>query len=209
MQHRSLRRMIAAIALGTIAPTLLGTSAMGTDAPTGSCPDGTVTVVVDFTDLGGRIEIGSATDWSTGTAALTSAGFADTRDASGMICAIDSLPEPCPAEFTGSWWTYWSAENDDAWQFAAEGPDTTEPAAGGIEGWRYHDGTAGPGITPADAAELPATVTADGAVAPPADALPVWGPWVFGLLGLAAVGALAAVAIRQRRGTAHGPYGQD
>jgi hypothetical protein len=200
--------MIAAIALGTIASTLLGTSAMGADAPTGPCPDGTGTVVVDFTDLGGRIEIGCATDWSTGTAALTSAGFADTRDASGMICAIDSLPDPCPAEFTGSWWSYWYGE-DDSWRAWMEGSDTAAPGQGGIEGWRYSDGTAGPGITPAEAAELPATVTADGAVAPPADALPVWGPWVFGLLGLAAVGALAAVAIRQLRGTAHGPHGQD
>jgi hypothetical protein len=198
---------IGAIALASVAAPAAGTGAQTQD---GACPDDAVTVVVDFTDLGGAIEIGCATDASTGTAALTSAGFVDTRDDSGMICAIDSLPDPCPAEFAGSWWSYWYAD-EDAWQSWQEGSDTAVPVAGGIEGWRYHDGSAGPGIEPAQVSEQGAPAGTDGAATPPADLAPEVSPWVFALVALAIVGAGAALAVRYlRRGsTSHGPYGQD
>ncbi|WP_372593860.1 hypothetical protein [Actinotalea sp.] len=79
-----------------------------------------------------------------GREALQQAGFVDTRDDSGLICAIDSQPDPCPAEFTGSYWSYWHAEQGGEWETYMEGSDTAVPAAGSVEGWRYFDGSAGP-----------------------------------------------------------------
>lgn len=117
--------------------------------PSGPCTDPSgVTVVVDLTDLGGEVETGCATDPATGTEALQQAGFTDTRDASGLICAIESMPDPCPAEFEGVYWSYWFAEPGGQWQTYMEGPDTAAPAPGSVEGWRYSDGSAGPTVQP-------------------------------------------------------------
>jgi hypothetical protein len=214
MQHHSLPwTRLVTVALGAIALASIGAPAVGTDSQVlpGACTDGEgVTVVVDFTDIGGEIEVGCATDATTGTAALTSAGFTDTRDATGMICAIDSLPDPCPATFTGSYWSYWYADGG-AWQAWMEGSDTAVPIDGGAEGWRYNDGSAGPGVDPAALAD-------DAGPAEP-DAIPVAitpevaraNPWVVGLVGVAVVAAALVVGVRLLRGrpSDHGPYGQD
>lgn len=116
-------------------------------APDGACTDPTgVTVVVDATALGGDVSIGCADDSpATGTDALRQAGFADTRDASGLICAVDNLPDPCPTTFEGSYWSYWYAQ-DGTWQAYTEGSDTATPQPGGVEGWRWSDGSAGPEV---------------------------------------------------------------
>jgi len=138
-----------ALALLIAAAALLPASAQAAAAPDGACTDPTgVTVVVDLTDLGGEVEVGCADAPATGTAALNDAGFVDTRDAAGLICAIDALPDPCPATFEGSYWSYWYAAPGGEWQSYLEGSDTAVPAAGAVEGWRYLDGSAGPGIVP-------------------------------------------------------------
>lgn len=205
-------------------------------APSGPCTDGDgVTVVVDLTDLGGEVEVGCATGAGTGTEALQAAGFTDTRDASGMICAVDALPDPCPATFEGSFWSYWFAGEDGTWQTYMEGSDTAVPAAGGVEGWRYSDGSAGPTLSPADALALAPQAgdeatedeaTADQATEDeatedaPADdettvseGSPVEGtdglsPVLLGAAGVIAVLAVGAVLLR-RRSDQHGPSGQD
>lgn len=215
MQHHSRPwTRLAAIAFGVIALASVGTPAVAADAadPPGACADGQgVTVVVDFTELGGEVEVGCATDITTGTAALTSAGFVDTRDAAGMICAIDSLPEPCPATFTGSYWSYWNAEGGE-WLAWMEGSDTAVPAAGGVEGWRYNDGSAGPGVDPA---ALPRADDGD----PESDSILVTAmpevdrtaPWVPVLVGVAILAAalVAGARLLRTRRSDHGPDGQD
>uniref|UniRef100_UPI0035683872 hypothetical protein n=1 Tax=Actinotalea sp. TaxID=1872145 RepID=UPI0035683872 len=58
--------------------TLLALSGVAAPAAAaeGACTDADgVTVVVDFTDLGGEVEIGCATAPATGTEALQEAGF--------------------------------------------------------------------------------------------------------------------------------------
>lgn len=153
---------LAALAL-VLAPAA-GTAAAApvTTSVDGGCTDPAgVTVVVDFTDLGGDVEIGCApAGAATGTEALQAAGFTDTRDASGLICAIDTQPDPCPATFTGSYWSYWSAAPDGAWTAYMEGSDTAVPAAGALEGWRYNDGSQGPGVEPTAVAQA-SEATAD------------------------------------------------
>lgn len=119
------------------------------------CGDGVI-VVVDFTELDGGVNTGCAPgDPSTGRAALEAAGFTVTEAQPGFICAIDSRPDPCPTTFEGSYWSYWHATPAGQWESYQVGADSSDPAPGDLEGWRYNDGSAAPGLAPADA---PATV---------------------------------------------------
>jgi hypothetical protein len=160
--------LLLVVAAFAFAPAATATADPG---PTGPCTDADgVTVVVDLTELGGSVEVGCAASAATGAEALTAAGFTDTRDASGLVCALESAPEPCPTEFTGTYWSYWTATPDGAWTMSMEGPDTTVPAPGSLEGWRYGDGSAGPTIAPADALAAPADAPTQEAAEPTADA---------------------------------------
>lgn len=198
----------------------------------GGCSDGQgVTVVVDLTDLGGAVEVGCAPTAATGAEALTAAGFTDTRDASGLLCAIETMPDPCPAEFTGSWWSYWYAAPGGEWQTYNEGPDTATPQPGAYEGWRYSDGTSGPTVTPADVAAAASAQptastaptassagtadpdTSDAALAVAAGEQETGGTpaWVVAAVAVVGIGALAAVIVglQRRRRDLTGPPGQD
>src|SRR5699024_7745112 len=84
--------------------------------------------------------------------ALESAGFTPEDSQPGMICAIDSSPDPCPEEFDGNFWSYWNAEQDGEWETYEVGADDAEPAPGSFEGRRYFDGSEGPQATPAEIA---------------------------------------------------------
>lgn len=196
-----------------------------------ACADGTgVTVVVDLTDLGGAVEVGCAEGApASGAQALVDAGFTDTRDAAQMICAIDGLPDPCPTTFEGSWWSYWSAGPDGAWVSYDVGPDQSAPEPGTVEGWRYHDGSAGPTVTPAaalatvgeaaaeDAAQEDASADQTARDAAGADDAVVSdeqdgpGPVTPLVLGaaLAVLLVAAVVGLTRRRRDPHGPGGQD
>lgn len=211
------RQFAAALLAAGFAIPLAASSAAGdTLVPPSPCQDG-VTVVVDFTDLGGQLETGCATDPATGIEALQQAGFTDTRDPAGMICAIDARPDPCPETFAGSYWSYWYGGQDGTWQVWMEGADTSVPAAGGFEGWRYNDGSTGPGELPLDLRAQPTDESAavssdDGTDA--GDLVPEAAqPWVFAVVGIGAVAAVVAVGVglmrRSGRGSSNGPAGQD
>lgn len=181
--------------------------------PSGACTDPTgVTVVVDLTDLGGEVEIGCADAPATGTEALQAAGFVDTRDASGMICAIDALPDPCPATFEGSYWSYWYAEPGGEWQTYMEGSDTAVPAAGAVEGWRYDDGSLPPSIDPPSAAAQETEATDEESATPEAETTtpaPISAvddtdssstlPTLVGIGGVAVLVAAGVLVARRRR----------
>jgi LPXTG-motif cell wall-anchored protein len=147
-------------------------------APTaGACAGQSgVTVVVDLTDLGGNVEVSCAHGTpTTGRQALVDAGFRTTDDAAGMICAINLTPDPCPATFAGSYWSYWSAAPGAAWTAYAVGADSSHPAPGGFEGWRYNDGSKGPSLLPAALqVEKAATAPAAAENQPKTNQSPTW-----------------------------------
>ncbi|WP_324649787.1 hypothetical protein [Georgenia sp. H159] len=199
---------VAGVVLG-----LTGIAPLSTGAA--DCTDG-VAVVVDLTDVGGEVEVGCAAgDPASGREALEQAGFTPTDSIPGMICAIDARPDPCPEEFDGSFWSYWAGE-DGQWVAHLEGADSVDPAPGDVEGWRYNDGTTGPGLSPAEVAAADAGAqpgdTADEEAAdeepvadePTADAddatdagapTALW--WALG--GVAALAVVAALVVRSRR----------
>lgn len=153
-------RMLAAVAIvgGSVAATGLADHSAAY-AANDSCANG-VTVVVDFTDLGGKLEAACADgDQATGRAALLAAGFTAADSQPGFLCAINSLPNPCPATFNGSFWSYWHSTTDGTWTSYQVGADSSVPVKGELEGWRYNDGTTPPGVAPADARGLISTPT--------------------------------------------------
>lgn len=115
-----------------------------------------VTVVVDFTALGGAVERGCALgDPATGLAALQSAGFVATgtqRWGLAFICRINGLPtaatESCvntpPAT---AYWSYWHAQPGGTWGYSAAGASSYNPAPGSVEGFSFGSGAA-PSVTP-------------------------------------------------------------
>jgi len=159
------RRAVLPALLLAGAATLPASAAFASSLPgaadvSGACADESgVTVVVDATELEGDLTVGCAPDPATGTEALAQAGFSETRDPSGYICAIGGLPDPCPTEFTGSYWSYWTAAPGGEWAAYAEGSDSAVPASGTVEGWRYGDGTEPPAVAPADV--LPGAAVAE------------------------------------------------
>ncbi|WP_182113895.1 MULTISPECIES: hypothetical protein [unclassified Actinotalea] len=224
-RHAARAAATGSVLLGTALAGLLGAASASAVAPTalpaGACTDDTgITVVVDKTDLGGEVEVGCAPQAATGTEALQAAGFTDTRDAATMICAIDGLPDPCPTEFTGSYWAYWTASADGGWEQAQVGSDQAVPAPGGIEGWRYNDGAEPPTLAPADAATADDAADAvdDGASVTTTQGEPAQDegagdgsgvpPTVVAGIGVVAVLGAAAFVVARRR-SPHGPAGQD
>ncbi|RYV50205.1 hypothetical protein [Pengzhenrongella frigida] len=176
----------------------------------GACADASgVTVVVDLTDLGGDVVVSCADgDPATGRQALVDAGFTVADSTPGMICAINAAPDPCPETFDGSYWSYWSAEADADWTAYAVGAGSSDPVPGAFEGWRYNDGSTGPGLAPAaleaaDPAAGAATETAAPAAPVAADPSDESGSssWatVAGLGVLAVLLASVLVMVRRRR----------
>lgn len=192
-----------------LVPLSVSTAAAGTSGeapPAGACADASgVSVVVDLTDVGGKVLVGCAPgDPATGRQALVDAGFRTADAASGMICAINSAPDPCPATFEGSYWSYWSAQPGAEWTAYAVGADSSDPAPGGFEGWRYNDGTSGPSVLPAalEIAARPAETPAAQRAAPAsrhADQVPT--PATIGGFGVVAALLVAAVLVARRRRT--------
>lgn len=214
LKHPFIARISATFTVATL--TLGGALAMGTAAnahePGSACEPGEgVTVVVDFTDLGGQIEVGCATgDPKTGREALESAGFHPVDSQPGMICAIDEQPNPCPTEFTGSFWSYWNATTDGDWTSYMVGADSSDPVQGSLEGWRYCDGTAGPTLTPTEASKLTAAAASPSPIAeevnPPTtttesqDSSSTVLLWATVGFAAAVIVVIALLVVRSRRG---------
>lgn len=109
-----------------------------------------VTVVADFTALGGSIV--TACDPgvpTTGLAALTGAGFtyAFVPRFPGFICTIDAKPNPCNGAPATAYWSYWHATPGGTWTYSSTGAGSYDPPQGSVEGWAFGAGTA-PGISP-------------------------------------------------------------
>ncbi len=110
------------------------------------CSDPTgITVVVDFHDLGGGIEVGCAPQpVDSGFEALEKAGFDAKRVQTqpGALCNIDNQPDRSCAQMppTSSYWAYWYAPRGGAWCYATRGPDNRKPPPGTVEGWAFSQG---------------------------------------------------------------------
>jgi hypothetical protein len=142
---------LAAAVLGTTTLSLSPASAAaGTD---GYCPTSKgVTVVADFTDLGGGVEIRcdpSATSSTSGLEALNGAGFGYTQVTTepGFVCRINNQPSSDPCIKTppaSAYWSYWYAPNKVAWTYSQVGAAGHHVILGGFEGWRFGDGSKPP-----------------------------------------------------------------
>ena len=141
------------------APALSGAPAAATPAGTaGYCPGETgVTVVVDFTDLGGDVVVRcSPGDTGTGLDALTGAGFTfegTQRWGTAFICrlqgrptAVEELPVKGDPDYqeqcidtppTAASWSYSHADNGGAWAYSTSSAKTHRAIEGGFEGWRF------------------------------------------------------------------------
>ena len=204
---------LALIPLSIAAVPPSGAVAAPAGVTTGACIDTSgVTVVVDFTDIGGQIEIGCASsDPATGRAALEAAGFTLTDSQSGLICAINANPNPCPATFEGSFWSYWHSSRDGEWTSYQVGADSSNPVAGELDGWRYNDGSAGPGVAPSAAAEAVTPPGGEDAETPvlPSPMPTPWlsiNPTLLIMIGAGAVFVIAVIVliVRSRRRRAVG-----
>lgn len=146
------RPLVTLTTLSVLAAGLVATgSAAAAPAYAAACTGKTgVTVVVDFTKLGGKIK--TACDPgkpATGLAALTGAGFSYTfvPHQPGFVCTIDKQPNPCNGAPATAYWSYWHAKPHGKWVYSKTGAGTYHPAQGTVEGWAFGAGKA-PGISP-------------------------------------------------------------
>jgi hypothetical protein len=126
-------------------------SAASTEA---ACDDPAgVTVVVDFGDLGGGVQMRCA-GWpvTSGLDALDRAGF-DTAlvlTQPGFVCRIDGKPADDPCQVTppgDAYWAYYEAARGGSWRYSIRGPAATRPEPGSVEGWAFGDSRQ-PGVPP-------------------------------------------------------------
>jgi hypothetical protein len=109
-------------------------------------------VVVDYGSEGGS-STKCATSYSTGRAALTSAGFSPSLD-NGMITKISGKPES--PDINKAYWSYWTATlkadgTYSGWSYSNLGATSSHPVKGNAEGWRYQSLSGGkfaPAISP-------------------------------------------------------------
>jgi hypothetical protein len=155
------RRLACAI-LGALA-LLVGTAVAGAPpasaSTSGYCPTSKgVTVVADFTALGGGVEIhcdATASSSTSGLSALQAVFSVEgtQHDGPAFVCRINHQPtlnqDPCintpPAN---KYWSYWYASNGGSWSYSSVGASSRHVIVGGFEGWRFGDGSNSPRATP-------------------------------------------------------------
>ncbi|MED7949270.1 flagellar hook-length control protein FliK [Streptomyces sp. BE20] len=149
---RPVRRTLgSAAAAAALTAGLLGASAVHAPQARAAACTGTtgVTVVVDFTAVGGGIQTGCALgDPASGLAAITGAGFSYSFHPRfpGFVCKINSLPTTCTNPTGSAYWSYWHAPHGGPWSYSSLGAGSYDPAPGEVEGWSFGAG-AQPGIT--------------------------------------------------------------
>jgi hypothetical protein len=163
----------AAIAIFAIVAPAVAVSASTTSACTATTG---VTVIVDFSHFGGKIERGCAPGHPADTlTALHAAGFATAgtvQYGDGFVCRIDGLPTPqhdaCTATPPSTaYWAFWHARpTDTAWTYTDVGVLDYRPAPGSIAAFAF-GAHALPGLTPAAALPPTPTTTSTATTTPP------------------------------------------
>ncbi len=150
-----IRRTLLAIAASVLTLGWVGAapSAQATDY---SACDG-VWVIVDFGSLPGGVQVECATEFSTGTVALRTAGKAgfDPTLSDGFVERIAG--KPTKSDPTKAYWSYWHASRKSdgsygSWSYSNDGSNAYHPKKGDAEGWHYvslSEKASGPGKTPA------------------------------------------------------------
>jgi hypothetical protein len=155
--------LVAAASLVALLPSVLAGAVRPANAaaPESACDDATgVTVVVDFADLGGGVEVRCA-GWpvASGLDALDKAGFdVDlVLTQPGFVCRIDGVPADDPCQVTppaDAYWAYYEADRGGDWHYSIRGPASTHPEEGSVEGWAFGDSRQ-PGVPPPPPYEEP------------------------------------------------------
>lgn len=148
--------MVSLLVLLTVSPALTHHHALP-PASAATCEG--VWVVIDARSLGGSITTSCAPgDPGSGLAALEGAGhsYSFVPRIAGMVCTIDAGPHPCNGAPADAYWSYWHAPAGGSWSYATRGAGNRDPAPGTVEGWRFGDGSAPPGVQPPDNGPAPA-----------------------------------------------------
>ena len=135
-----------------------GSTASGHEGYCTANDQNSVTVVIDFSDLGPSPRIGCAYDLpahATGMDALVALGISVTEvtRTPQFICRIDGMPSadqavPIPGDDdyketcvntppTTAYWTYWSASEGGQWTYSLTGYALHEVVIGGYEGYSF------------------------------------------------------------------------
>jgi hypothetical protein len=117
-----------------------------------------VTVAVDFTTFGGKVQVRCAPGTpATGVAALQQAGFTPAGTATyglAFVCRINNRPSAAQQACVttppaNAYWAYYHANKGaTTWTYTATGPSSYKPAQGSIEAWAFGN-SAKPSKTPA------------------------------------------------------------
>lgn len=156
----TVRRLAASVLGGLLLTALLAVpSDAATSVTNGHCTDDTsVTVVVDFQELGGSTVVKCVSGLPTGSTgydALLGAGLSPTgtlHDGPGFVCRLAGRPaatEDIPVDGgtyredcvqtppKSAFWSYWQASNGGSWSFSNLGATGREVIPGGYEGWSF------------------------------------------------------------------------
>ena len=190
LQMRALRA-VAVVLLGVVvsASVLVGlTDPASASSCSGPISEGEIRVVlvVDSSDLGGS---SSATclvvpAGTNGLQLLARRGTelgtgSPSYGKSGLLCAIDSLPDDKCGEQNSDGFSYWAYffDNGGKWAYGSNNPFSKRLTDGAIEGWRFVVGGCGCGLDPSprigpSRSLFPALAPALPPALPPAPALP-------------------------------------
>lgn len=139
---RSLRLTLAAwLAVGAV--TVAAPPATAAQASAACRGTSGVSVVVDFGRGGGGVDVRcSPGDPTSGLSALSGAGLPYTfvPRQPGLVCTINSVPDPCNGAPATAYWSYWHLRVDRTWEFSTLGAGSHDPAPGNVEGWAFGAG---------------------------------------------------------------------
>lgn len=112
-----------------------------------------VGLVVDFGVLGGgdvRTTCVGVAPGINGLQALQAAGHEIRLDGSGLLCAIDRVPESGCGERTAERYRYWAYfhGSGSSWSYSSIGPGVYRVAEGTVEGWHFIEGAGNPSDPP-------------------------------------------------------------
>jgi hypothetical protein len=170
-------RSFAGTALVAVA-AVLGSAVWGapvadagqTASTAAGCRADQVTVVVDFGSLGGGTVVRCTSNPSSGLDALSKAEFAYgfRPGFAGMVCTINSSPNPCNGAPADAYWAYWHAPVGGSWAYATQGAGSRTPPPGSVEGWAFGAERRPSVAPPAPASTTTTTPPTTRAPAPPA-----------------------------------------
>lgn len=102
-----------------------------------------VSVIVDQKAFGKAVAIRCASGNPTsGLDALTKANvtYSFVPRLPGLVCRINSRPNPCNRAPTKAYWSYWHGTRGGTWTYSSVGAGSYDPAPGTVEGWAFGAG---------------------------------------------------------------------